>query len=314
MREFFKMFFASLLAMVIAGIVCFGLFIAGLAAIGSAFSDKENKKKSGNVIVIDVSKKIHEQGATNSLAMLSDGNGSESGLYEIMKALDHAKTDESIKGILLKLSPSANGWATSQQLRLALKDFKSSGKFIYAYGENITQGSYFLASVADSIYLNPAGGIELKGFATVMPFFKGTLEKLELEPEIYYAGKFKSATEPFRADKMSEPNKEQIRAYQGGMWNEFLSAAAEYTHTDNAAVNQLAQDGTIQFPADAVKYKLVASLNYWDEVESRMKAKTGKKADEEVKYININDYAFSHKNDVKYSSKKLPYLLLREIL
>ncbi len=309
MREFFKMFFASLLAMVIAGVICFGIFIAGIAALGTALSDKENKKKSGNVIVIDVSKKIHEQGSTNSLAMLSDGNGSESGLYEIMKALGHAKKDDNVKGILLKLSPANNGWATSQQLRMALKDFKSSGKFIYAYGENITQGAYFLASVADSIYLNPAGGIELKGFATVMPFFKGTLEKLELEPEIYYAGKFKSATEPFRADRMSEPNKEQIRAYQGGMWNEFLSAAAEYTHTDNAAVNQLAQDGSIQFPADAVKYKMVASLNFWDQVESRMKAKTGKKESEEVKYININDYAFSHKNDEKYNSKKIAVLI-----
>jgi protease-4 len=309
MREFFKMFFASLLAMVIGGVVILGIFIAGIAAIGVSFSDKVSKKKSGNVIVIDVSKHIHEQGATNSLAMLSDGAGSEAGLYDIMKAITYAKKDDDIKGIYLKLSPSVNGWATSQQLRMALKDFKTSGKFIYAYGENISQGAYFLASVADSIYLNPAGGLELKGFATVMPFFKGTLEKLELQPEIYYAGKFKSATEPFRADKISDPNRLQIETYQGGLWNEFLSAVSEYTHTENTAVNQLALNGTIQFPSDALKNKMVAGLLYWDEVEARMKAKTGKKESEDIKYISINDYSSSHKNEGKYSSKRVAVLI-----
>jgi len=307
MREFFKMFFASLLAMVLAVVIIIGIFIAGIAAIGTSFSDKE--KKTGNVIVIDLSKHIHEQGSTNQLAMLSDGNGYDAGLYDLLKTIAHAKKDDNIKGILLKLSPSPNGWATMQQLRLALKDFKTSGKFIYAYGENITQGDYFVASVADSIYLNPAGGMELKGFATVMPFFKGTLEKLEVVPEIYYAGKFKSATEPFRADKMSEPNRLQIQAYQKGIWTEFLGAASEYTHSDMAAVNQLALDGTVQFPNDALKNKLVAGLVYWDQVEDRLKAKTGKKENEDVKYVSINDYAFDHKNDGKYSSQKIAVLI-----
>ncbi len=311
MREFFKMFFASLLAMVIAGVVMFGIFIAGIAAIGTAFADKESKKKSGNVLVIDVSKKIHEQGSTNPFAMLSESSGSgvEAGLYDIMRALEHAKKDDNVKGILLKLSSSGSGWSTMQELRNALKDFKKSNKFIYAYGEDISQGAYFLASVADSIYLNPAGGMELKGFATVMPFFKGTLEKLELQPEIYYAGKFKSATEPFRADKISEPNRMQIMAYQGGLWNEFLSATSEYTHTDNATVNQWAVNGSIQFPADALKYKLVAGLNYWDEVENRMKSKTGKKETDDLKYISIGEYVASHKNDSKYSSKRIAVLM-----
>ena len=305
------MFFASLLAVIIAGIIGVGLVVAGIGAIGTAIGDKENKKKSGNVVTIDVSKHVHELGATNSLAMLGDGNGYEAGLYEVIKALDYAKTDDNVKGILLKLGNSGNGWATNQQLREALKGFKQSGKFIYAYGEHISQGAYFLASVADSIYLNPAGGMELKGFATVMPFFKGTLEKLEVQPEIYYAGKFKSATEPFRADKMSEPNRLQIQVYQGSIWNEFLTAAGEYAHTDNAGINQLAQSGAIEFPADALKNKLVTGLNYWDEVEGRIKSKTGRKDDEEMKYISISDYAFSNKNKSlgKFSSKKIAVLL-----
>ena len=178
---------------------------------------------------------------------------------------------------------------------MALQDFKASGKFIYAYGEDITQGAYFASSVSDSIYLNPAGGIDLKGFATVLAFFKGTLEKLEVQPEIFYAGKFKSATEPFRADKISDPNRLQIQAFQNGMWNEFLAAAAQYTHADKATINDWAVNGTIQFPGDALKHNMVAGLLYWDEVEKRIKAKTGQKESEEIKYVSINDYSTNAK-------------------
>ncbi len=246
------MFFASLLAMVVAGFIVIGLIIAGIAGISKSVMDKTDKKVNGNVLTIDLGNRIHESGQTNSFAMFDDDAAYEAGLYDVVKAIGHAKTDNSIKGIYLKLSASPNGWATLQQLRLALMDFKTSKKFIYAYGEDITQGDYFVASAADSVYLNPAGNIELKGFATVLAYFKGTLEKLEVEPEIFYAGKFKSATEPFRADKISDPNRLQIQAYQHGLWNQFLNAAAQYTHTGKDTINQWAVSGAVQFPADAL--------------------------------------------------------------
>jgi protease-4 len=305
MKEFFKMFFASLLAIIVSGVIAVGLIIGVVVGITKMVSDKENKVTTGNVLTIDLSKKIHELGEKNPFAALNNGAGYVAGLYDIIKAIGHAKTDAGIKGILLKMNSSANGWATMQQLRLALVDFKKSGKFIYAYGEDISQGCYFMASAADSVYLNPAGNMDLKGFATVMPFFKGTLEKLELEPEIYYAGKFKSATEPFRADKMSEPNRLQVTAYQNGIWNEFLAAAAEYSRTDKATVNGWAQTGAIQFPADALNNKLVAGLLYQDEVEQRIKAKTGQGEKDELKYETINDYAFTVKNDNKISEQRI---------
>ncbi|MFI5196076.1 MAG: signal peptide peptidase SppA [Chitinophagales bacterium] len=291
MKEFFKMFFASLLAMVVAGFIVIGLIIAGIAGLTKSIDEKEADKKNGNVLVIDLGKRIHEQGAINSLAMFNeDGAAYEGGLYDLTKAIVRAKTDGNIKGILLKLSPSPNGWATLQQLRSALMDFKTSKKFIYAYGEHITQSAYYVASAADSVYLNPAGHIELKGFATVLAFFKGTLEKLELEPEIFYAGKFKSATEPFRADKMSEPNRIQIQAFQKGIWNQFLEAAAQYTHADKDTIHQWAVNGVVQFPADALKCKMIAGLLYWDEVEQRLRVRTGQKESDEIKYVAINDY------------------------
>ena len=295
MKQFFKIFFASLLAMIVMGFIFFGFIIAGIVGLSKSVVDKAEKKTDGNVLVIDLAKTIHEQGATNSFAFLDKSSAYQAGIYDIMKGISAAKTDANIKGILIKAAPSPNGWATLQQLRMALQDFKTSGKFIYAYGEDITQGAYFASSVSDSIYLNPAGGIDLKGFATVLAFFKGTLEKLEVQPEIFYAGKFKSATEPFRADKISDPNRLQIQAFQNGMWNEFLAAAAQYTHADKAIINDWAVNGTIQFPGDALKHNMVAGLLYWDEVEKRIKAKTGQKESEEIKYVSINDYSSNAK-------------------
>ena len=295
MKQFFKIFFASLLAMIVMGFIFFGFIIAGIIGLSKSVVDKAEKKTDGNILVIDLAKTIHEQGATNSFAFLDKSSAYQAGIYDIMKGISAAKTDANIKGILIKAAPSPNGWATLQQLRMALQDFKASGKFIYAYGEDITQGAYFASSVSDSIYLNPAGGIDLKGFATVLAFFKGTLEKLEVQPEIFYAGKFKSATEPFRADKISDPNRLQIQAFQNGMWNEFLAAAAQYTHADKATINDWAVNGTIQFPGDALKHNRVAGLLYWDEVEKRIKAKTGQKESEEIKYVSINDYSTNAK-------------------
>jgi len=302
------MFFASLLAIIVSGVILVGIIIACIAGLSKSVKDKEAKLAAGNVLEIDLGKRIHEQGQNNSLAMLDNGAAYEAGIYDITRALARAKTDANVKGILLKLTASPNGWATLQQLKTALEDFKTSNKFIYAYGEDITQGAYFVATAGDSIFLNPAGNLDLKGFATVMPFFKGTLEKLEITPEIYYAGKFKSATEPFRADKISDPNRLQIEAYQSSIWNQFLEAAAAYTHADKATINQWAMSGAIQFPSDALKYKMVAGLKYWDEVEQRIRAKTGQKETEEIKYVNINDYADDEKNDGKVSDERIAVL------
>jgi protease IV len=308
MKEFFKMFFASMLAMIVMGVIGFGLIIAAIIGVANSLTEKDNKKVSGNVIIVDLTKRVHEQGESNSFAVFSSGDDFVPGLYNITKAIAHAKTDGSIKGILLKLGHSPNGWATMQQLKLALEDFKTTKKFIYAYGEDIPQGAYFVASSADSIYLNPAGNLDLKGFASVLAFFKGSLDKLEVEPEIFYAGKFKSATEPFRAEKMSEPNRMQITAFQKGFWDQYLEAAAGYTHTDKAAINQLAQDGTIQFPSDALKNKLVAGLLYWDEVEGRIRKQTGLSDNASIKYVSINDYAAAYKNDDKVSEQRIAVL------
>ena len=293
MKQFFKMFFASLLAMIVTGVIIFGVFIGLIVAAvkNSAKTETQTTVADNSVLTIDLSNTMHERSERNSLAVFSDGDENNAGVYDAIKALGEAKDDSKIKGILIKLNPSRNGWATMQQLRNAILDFRKSGKFVYAYGENITQGAYYMATAADSIYLNPMGDMELKGFATILAFFKGTLDKLELEPEIFYAGRFKSATEPFRADKMSDANRVQVAEFQKDFWSEFLNAASTFSKQDTATLYQLAASGAIEFPQDALKNKLVSNLLYWDQVEDRIKAKTGGKEKDKVKYVSLSEYA-----------------------
>ncbi len=310
MKQFFKMFFASMLAMIVSGVIIVGLVIGISVTLVSKSLSPDNKVmvSDNSVLVIDLSNRFHEQSEVNSLALLNNDGAYSAGLYYAVKAIEHARTDDKIKGILVKLNPTPNGWATLEQLHDAIAGFRKSGKFVYAYGEQISQGAYYVGTAADSIYLNPVGDMELKGFATVLAFFKGTLEKLDLQPEIFYAGKFKSATEPFRADKISEPNREQITAFQKGFWNEFLQAVAGYTHTDTAAINQLAVSGAIQFPSDALKHKLVNGLLYWDQVENLLKEKTDRKEDEKVKYISLDEYAENTRHSRKFNNDRVAVL------
>lgn len=301
MKQFFKMFFASMLAMIVTGVVIFAVMIGLIVgAVSSAVSNKPKVEVSSNsVLYIDMKTKFSEQEQENSLAVLSGESGYSPGLYDVVKSLEQAKDDNKIQGVVLRMNPTPNGWATLQQLRAAIIDFKTSGKFVYAYGENVTQSTYYVASAADSIFLNPVGDLELKGFATVLAFFKGTLEKLEVEPEIFYAGKFKSATEPLRATSMSDANRKQIVEFQQDFWSEFVTAIAERTKTDTSAVTALAVNGTIEFPQDALDNNLIDGLWYSDQVNDLLRERTGTDEDKDVKLISIDKYAKNLKSGTR---------------
>jgi protease-4 len=264
---------------------------------------------SNSILLIETDEMIHELGETNSLAAFSGEVSYSPGLYDILKAIEHAKTDKNIEGIMIRVSNTPNGWATLQQMREALISFKGSKKFIYAYGEMIPQKSFYLASVADSIFLNPMGFAEFKGLSSELPFFKGTLQKLELQPEIFYAGKFKSATEPFREEKMSEPNRQQIAGLQADFWNEFLLAVAGHTKTDTASLHQLAVSGSVLFPEDALKHKLVDRLLYVDQVEHLLRAKTERKEEDKIRYVSMDEYVNEVRKKRKTAETRIAVLL-----
>jgi protease-4 len=296
MKQFFKMFFASMLGMVVASVIIVGLLIglvAGIAnkAVSSASSNKESVNiKDNSILKIDLSKTIHEQGEENSLSLLSSNESAEVGIYEIGKILKAAANDNKIKGVFIKLAPIRNNFATVQQIRMYLDEFKTSGKFIYAYGDNISQGSLYFGSVADSIFVNPAGSVELKGLSSSLSFYKNTLKKLEIEPEIFYAGKFKSATEPFREEKMSDANRQQIASLQRDMWSEMIDKIAKHANTDIDQIHSLAANASIQFPNDALQHQLVDAVLYWDEVEQILKKKLDIKATDDIAYTEMGDY------------------------
>jgi len=309
MKQFFKMFFASLLAIVVSGIVLFFIFLGIVAAIGSsAKSDNEQELEKDQVLVIDLGKRLHEQHETNSLAGFTNDASFSTGLYDALKAIHAAKEDKHIKGILLKPEGSPNGWATSQQLREALEDFKAGGKKIYAYGEGITQKDYYLASTANVLYLNPVGMLEVKGLASALNFYKGTLDKLGVQPEIFYAGKFKSATEPFRADKMSDANRTQLAALQRDIWAGFLQAAAKKAGVDTSVVNGWAKTGAVRFASDAATYKLVDGAHYRDELEAVIRKDMSLKETDKIPYMELDKYAASVHSKRKVTGDRIALL------
>jgi protease-4 len=304
MKQFFKFFFASLLAMAVAGVIFFAVFFMIIGAvsqsISGAFSSGETTiLKDNSILNIDLTKDYHELGESNSLALFTGGDSKSIGLLDLLRSIKLAKADPKIKGIYLKTGGSPNGQATAQQIREALKDFKQSGKFIYSYGDFVPQSDYFIASVADAIYINPLGSVELKGLASKLVFFKGALDKLNVQPEIFYCGQFKSATEPFRMDKMSDPNRKQIAALQHDIWQQMVMAIMEHTHADSNTVASWVQNGTIQTASDAIKYKLADGIMYKDEIESLLRSKTGIPVKEDIHFVDANDYLGNSKPDFK---------------
>ncbi len=299
MKQFFKMFFASLLGVIVASVIAIGLFIGAIIGLaGSAMSKKSEEKssvKDNTVIKLDLGESFHEQGEENSLSFMGSDAAAAAGIYEINKSLNKAAKDAKVKGLFIKLDESPNSFATLQQIREAVVKFKQSGKFVYAYGEQVSQGALYVASAADSIFVNPAGDVALKGLNTELAFFKNTLNKLEIEPQIFYAGKFKSATEPFREEKMSEPNRAQVMAMHTDIWNEFTKGIAQHSKKTPEDINQLAQNGAIQFPTDAARHKVIDGVRYWDEVEATMKSKLKIKTDKEITFTTIEDY-LDHSN------------------
>jgi len=196
----------------------------------------------------------------------------------------------------LDLSGIQTGLATAEEIRNALINFKKSGKFIIAYSEVYTQGAYYLASVADKIYLNPEGLLEFKGFNSEIIFFKGALDKLDIEAQVIKVGTYKSAVEPFILDKMSEPNRIQVNSFVSSMYNDFLIKISESRNIPKDSLFAIANDLMVQNAADAVKYKLADGLRYKDEILDELKKRTGIDKEKDVKSVSIEEYDSGNAN------------------
>jgi protease-4 len=286
MRSFFKIFFASFLSLVIFSLICLFLFIAFVTALAS--KDKP-EVPSKSVLVINLSQNFHEKKQDNPLSVVS-GESDVPGLYDVIRLIDYAKTDNDISGIYIEADANANGFASSNEIRNALIDFKSSKKFIIAHGDMMTQGAYFIANVADKIYVNPAGDLDWKGFAISLVFIKDLLDKLDIQPQIFYAGKYKSATEIFRTNQMTPENKLQTKEWLGDMYNYFLVQTSKARGIDTATLHQLANNASIQTPQDAVNNKLIDAAKYDDEIKAELKRRLGIGKTDRLNLIDIAKY------------------------
>jgi len=291
MGGFFKMFFASLLALIIFSVIGFFLFLVLIA--GLAKSDAPLVEKN-SVLVINIGQPFQEQELENPLAIISSNDElSVPGVYDVVRLIQKAAKDEKIKGIYLQSGLNPNGFATSEEIRNALLAFKKSGKFIIAYSEMMNQKSYHVANVADKVYVNPKGFFDWAGFSSELLFLKGTLEKLDIEPQIFYAGKFKSATEPLRTDKMTPENKLQTSVWLGDLYSHFLLKASEERKIDTATLHQYANEAAIKNPQDAVDKKLIDGVKYDDEIKDEIKARLNLGKYDKINFITINSYSKS---------------------
>ena len=291
MKIFFKSFFASLLALVVFTLIGFFLIVG----IASAFSTEEPKVVAANsVLVLDLSNEFAEQVQNDPISeIVNKKNGKLPSLSELVHLIAYAKKDDAIKGIYIKCQQNPNGYAASEEIRKALIDFKTSKKFVIAYGETITQKGYMVANVADAIYTHPQGGIEWNGFNYETVFLKGLLDKLEIQPQVFYAGKFKSATEPFRYTQMSEANKLQTNVWLGGLYNQFISSTADSRNLNVDSLKYWANEGLIQTAYDASKTGLVDGLMYDDQVKKIISKKLRQDDQKDIAFLSMGDYAGS---------------------
>ena len=287
MKSFFKSFFAALLA-----IVVFCLLIFGILLVAASVSNSKPSVGSNAVLVVDLSTEFKEQAQQKSLGSLF-GNASNDvpGLYDMVRMIHFAKSDSSIKGIYIKAEDNSNGMASSEELRTAIADFKRTGKFVIAYGAVIPQRAYNVATIADKVYCNPAGGVEWDGFSYTGMFFKGLLDKLEIEPQVFYAGKFKSATEPFRFTSMTDANRLQSSVFMNDFYSHFLIQVSAARNIDTGTLHKLANIGAVQTANDALQFGLVDGLKYDDDIKSEILKRLGKEKKGTINFINPGKYA-----------------------
>jgi len=290
MKQFFKFVLATIVGIILSTLIII-LVLVGLVA--GASSEKSVQVDANSILHINIKYPISERTANNPLANLSflglDGDKSI-GLKDILANIKKAKTDNNIKGILLDESYMLSGQATTEEIRNALIDFKKSGKFIIAYAEVYTKGFYYLASVADKIYINPKGIFEFDGFSSQTMFFKGALDKLGIQAQVIRVGTYKSAVEPMILTKMSDANRLQVSSYVNSLYNHYLAGISKARHINKDSLFNYANQARIQQPEDALKLKLVDGLKYRDELLTQLKSKLGVKQKDDINSIEISDY------------------------
>lgn len=295
MKNFGTTFLACLLAMVAGSIVSVVISVIFFVSIAAAsFDTPAVIVEDNSILKISLDDPIIDKPSGNPMDnfdIQSLSMSSNYSLLSVLNTIEKAKEDDKIKGIYLNLSTSLGGTslAIAEELRAALIDFKTSGKFIVSFADMYSQGSYYLSSVADDIYINPVGDLSWQGMASQVMFFRGTLDKLGVEPVIIRHGKFKSAVEPFMVETMSEANRAQYDKLLGSIWGNRVKEISIQRGIDSTLLQQYASELTIESPEDAMAKSMVDSLLYMDQVMANLKQRSGTTKDE-PQFVSLSDY------------------------
>lgn len=307
MKQFFKMMFASTLGffvgLMLAGMIAIVFMIGMVAGLSSNSQAVYTPKAENSVFKIAFEGDIRESAEENPFTNLLTGREPDLSLRDLLKSIHHAKEQESVRGIYLDMGVFSGGTASLDAVRRALMDFKESGKFIVAYADNYTQGGYYLASVADKIYLNPQGILGLTGLSSRTMFYKGLLQKIGVEMMVFKVGTYKGAVEPFIADKLSDANREQITSYQNSIWGNITKGIAKCRNITVEDVNRFADEGAFfASPEKAVEYKLIDELKYRSEVEKYLIEQSGQTGDK-LKTVGLSNMKNVKKTEREYRNK-----------
>jgi len=300
--KFLRNFFASFLALVVFTIFSGFLFVAIIAAMDDT---EEFVVEENSVLKLSLTQPLADRDFDDPFAKFSFGGGSINriGVIDIRKALQHAATDDNIKGLVLYAPSLKGGFALGQEVRRALSEFKKSGKFILAYSENFSEGGYYMSSVADSVYLSPEGMIEWNGLAVEINFFKRTFDKLEIEPQIFRVGEFKSAVEPFMLEKMSDENRLQVNSLLNSIYGSVITDIANDVGLDENRLLEISNNMSVHDGQDAVEQGLISGLLYRDEFESLVADKIGVENEDDINWVSYSQYNTSFSSYVKSKNK-----------
>ena len=308
MKNFLKYTLATITGIIIISILFFIVMLASFSAIVSS-GNKPVTISNNSILVLKAGQTIPDRGDQNPLAgidFLSMTLSPAPGLNEILHNIEKATVDSKIKGILIENGLMASGWATTEEMREALKKFRESGKFVISYTDYVlTQECYYLSTAANRIYINPGSMVDFKGLSSEVMFYKKALEKIGVEVQVTRHGKFKGAVEPFILDKLSEENRAQIKDYAGSLWNQIIEDISKSRNITVDHLNKIADDLDGNLASRALDSKLIDRLMYRDELIDTLKNLSGIASGKDLNLVSMTKYGKVPEIKSTYSKNKI---------
>ena len=303
MKDFLKYMLAAIVGVCIVGVVFTIIGIMSVAGMVASSSGSETKVNDNSVFILNLNGSVEERSQPNPLSQLMGDDFGTYGLDDILSSIKKAQDNEKIKGICLNAGAFACSSASLEEIRNALVDFKESGKFIVAYGGNYLQNTYYLASVADKVAINPQGSLGWHGLATQTYFLKDLYDKIGIEMQVFRVGTYKSAVEPYIATQMSDANREQTQAFVNSIWGQMVADVAELRNIPADSLNALADRNMDLQPTETyIATGLADTLMYQDEMLAYLKQLTDTEEDDALNKLYLDDMVNVQRNVPKDKS------------